>query len=112
MKKVEGDGIILPRLKQHRVMLNDILADSRISGNRRILGLFLSVWMDAYEHPEIQDRFLRLIESVFGNASRTRWDDGDVVIPANPDAATQDATEKLKSIFDSVLSGGDNAVPA
>ena len=109
MKKIDGEGIVLPRLRQHRVLLNDILADSRISGNRRILGLFLSIWMDTYQHPELQERFLRLIEQIFGNASRTKWDDAEIPQPANLDAATADATEKLKSIFDEVLNGGDKS---
>lgn len=112
-KKIEavGDGVVLPRLKKHRDMLADILMDSRISGNRRILGAFLAIWMDLYEKPELQERFLKLIEGIFGNPSgrAMKWGDDDLnEKTTNLDAATAEQTEKLKNIFASALSGDIN----
>ena len=107
--KIEAPGIILPRLKMHRQTMTAILNDSRISGSRRMLGQFLAVFMDLYEHPKEQQQVLDIITSAWGDAKRTRFTDDDE--PTQPETQTnvdRQAVQEIKNIFDEALKERQN----
>jgi hypothetical protein len=93
----------MQRKREHRIVLNRLLRDERISPNRSLLAEVLSMWLDAESDEEkafVQD----LIKNVWANPKRVRWiDEDDPQEEANRTNLEQEARDKIKDVFDQLL---------
>lgn len=87
------------RLMKHRVILNRLLKDDRLSPNRRMLGELLSMWLDC--DGDERDKVWEIIKAQYGSAEKVRWVSSEDAEQKESQANIEkQAIEGLRSMFE------------
>lgn len=88
----------MQRLREHRIFMNRILRDERLTPNRALLAEMMMLWMDAEAD---EKAFVQgIINSVFGSPTRVRWRDEDDPPPTGQSGPLEkEAESQIREAF-------------
>lgn len=91
------------RLREHRIVLNKLLRDDRISPNRRLLAQLLAMMLDANTEEDRQFLKTLMLESFAPGRRATKWTDDEDPAGESNSLLDQQSGSEINSVFDQVV---------